>query len=80
MARLTLALYPPGDCHDQGFAGAYGEDGERLQPGHPQHHLRGPAGFRPGDAAGAVAASSPQEKECPYQVGPCMASSGALQD
>lgn len=71
-ARLTLALCPPGDCHDQRFAGAHGEDGECLQPGHPQHYLRSPAGLRPGDTAGAIAASSSEEKECPYQVRPWM--------
>lgn len=57
-----------GDCHDQRAAGADGEDGECLQPGHPQHHLRSPAGLCPGDPEGASPAGCQEEEECSDQV------------
>lgn len=66
-------LCPAGDRHDQRPAGAHGQDGERLQPGHQEHHLRGPAGLCPGDAARAPEAGGAEEEERSYQVGLPMA-------
>lgn len=67
--HLHLGLtFPSGDCHDQRPAGADGADGERLQPGHPQHHLRSPAGLCPGDPEGASPTGCQEEEECSDQV------------
>lgn len=68
-----LDLCPAGDRHDQRPAGAHGQDGERLQSGHQEHHLRGPAGLCPGDAARAPEAGGAEEEERSYQVGLPMA-------
>lgn len=66
---LTLTSAWPGDRHDQRSAGAHGQDGECLQPGHQEHHLRGPAGLCPGDPARAPQAGGAEEEERPHQVG-----------
>lgn len=72
-SELTLICAWPGDRHDQRPSGAHGQDGERLQPGHQEHHLRSPAGLCPGDPARAPQAGSTEEEECPHQVGLQMA-------
>lgn len=61
-------IFASGDCHDQRPASADGADGERLQPGHPQHHLRGPAGLCPGDPEGASPTGCQEEEERSDQV------------
>lgn len=66
---LTSVCARLGDRHDQRPAGAHGQDGERLQPGHQEYHLRGPAGLCPGDPEGAPTAGGAEEEERPHQVG-----------
>lgn len=70
---LTLISAWSGDRHDQRPAGAHGQDGERLQPGHQEHHLCRPAGFCPGDTARAPEAGGTEEEERSHQVGLRMA-------
>lgn len=52
-----------GDRHDQGLAGADGQDGERVQPRRPAHRLRRPAGLLAGDTPGAAQAGHQEEEE-----------------
>lgn len=68
MEKHLGLTFPSGDCHDQRPASTDGADGECLQPGHPQHHLRRPAGLRPGDPEGASPTGCQEEEECSDQV------------